>query len=132
MLGNPSSMEWQPRRTVVTIDGMRSVGACTDKMDPVTSYVEVSNLSKLPFLLDNKAVVMEIRLVGSIDLKKPTPIYKCGLGILLLTQVMKRIIVRKSLGLPSIMRIVCFILDTDVMFRDAENYKAGNIKEIPV
>ena len=42
---------WEPiingmatERTVVTIDGMRIFGACTDKMDPVTSYVEVSNL----------------------------------------------------------------------------------------
>lgn len=31
----------------VTIDGMRVLGACTDKMDPVTSYVEPNNLAKL-------------------------------------------------------------------------------------
>ncbi len=31
----------------VTIDGMRVLGACTDKMDPVTSYVEPNNLEKL-------------------------------------------------------------------------------------
>ena len=44
---------WEPiingmttERTVITIDGMRIFGACTDKMDPVTSYVEVSNLSE--------------------------------------------------------------------------------------
>src|SRR5690606_28572965 len=44
---------WEPlinsmatERTVITIDGMRIFGACTDKMDPITSYVEVSNLSK--------------------------------------------------------------------------------------
>ena len=43
---------WEPiinsmptERTLVTIDGMRIFGACTDKMDPITSYVEVSNLS---------------------------------------------------------------------------------------
>ena len=42
---------WEPlinsmptERTLVTIDGMRIFGACTDKMDPVTSYIEVSNL----------------------------------------------------------------------------------------
>src|SRR6218665_4029793 len=33
-------------RTVITIDGMRIFGACTDKMDPITSYVEVSNLAE--------------------------------------------------------------------------------------
>ena len=44
---------WEPmlngmatQRTVITIDGMRIFGACTDKMDPITSYVEISNLSE--------------------------------------------------------------------------------------
>ena len=34
-------------RTCVTIDGMKIFCACTDKMDPVTSYVEILNLSKM-------------------------------------------------------------------------------------
>jgi iron complex outermembrane recepter protein len=34
-------------RTSVTIDGMKIFCACTDKMDPVTSYVEIINLSKM-------------------------------------------------------------------------------------
>src|SRR5690606_27038121 len=40
---------WEPalnnmdsQRLVVTIDGMQIFGACTDKMDPITSYVDVS------------------------------------------------------------------------------------------
>src|SRR5690554_2281749 len=44
---------WEPmlqgmatERSVITLDGMRIYGACTDKMDPITSYVEISNLSK--------------------------------------------------------------------------------------
>src|SRR5690606_39707052 len=42
------SYAWEPfingmasERNVITIDGMRIYGACTDKMDPVTSYVEI-------------------------------------------------------------------------------------------
>ena len=31
----------------ITIDGMRMFGACTDKMDPVTSYIEPDNLKSL-------------------------------------------------------------------------------------
>lgn len=31
----------------LTLDGMRMFGACTDKMDPVTSYVETDNLKSL-------------------------------------------------------------------------------------
>ena len=45
---------WEPvlndmssERLSVTIDGMRIFGACTDKMDPVTSYVDVSNLKEV-------------------------------------------------------------------------------------
>ena len=45
---------WEPtlnnmvsERLVVTIDGMQIFGACTDKMDPITSYVDVSNLEKV-------------------------------------------------------------------------------------
>src|SRR5690625_4173376 len=45
---------WEPmlqgmssERSVLTIDGMRIYGACTDKMDPITSYVEITNLSKV-------------------------------------------------------------------------------------
>jgi iron complex outermembrane receptor protein len=45
---------WEPainnmttERISVTIDGMKIFCACTDRMDPVTSYVESSNLSKV-------------------------------------------------------------------------------------
>ncbi len=31
----------------ITIDGMKMFGACTDKMDPVTSYIEPDNLESL-------------------------------------------------------------------------------------
>jgi iron complex outermembrane recepter protein len=34
-------------RYVATIDGMRIYGACTDKMDPVASYVEKNNLENM-------------------------------------------------------------------------------------
>ena len=34
-------------RTSITIDGMKIFCACTDKMDPVTSYVEIENLSQM-------------------------------------------------------------------------------------
>ncbi|MDR3705122.1 MAG: TonB-dependent receptor [Paludibacteraceae bacterium] len=45
---------WEPtinnmptERISVTIDGMKIFCACTDKMDPVSSYVEIINLSKV-------------------------------------------------------------------------------------
>ncbi|MBW3520245.1 TonB-dependent siderophore receptor [Flavobacterium sp. NKUCC04_CG] len=45
---------WEPlintmptERTSLTIDGMHIFNACTDKMDPITSYVEINNLSEV-------------------------------------------------------------------------------------
>lgn len=43
----PSINGFHSERLTVTLDGMRIFGACTDKMDPVTSYVETSNLKKM-------------------------------------------------------------------------------------
>src|SRR5690606_336005 len=44
---NRGAFAWEPllnsmstERSTVTIDGMHVFGACTDKMDPITSYVE--------------------------------------------------------------------------------------------
>lgn len=34
-------------RTSLTIDGIHLFNACTDKMDPITSYVEINNLSEV-------------------------------------------------------------------------------------
>ena len=48
------SYAWEPvvnnmqiERVSTTIDGMKIFYACTDKMDPVTSYVESSNLQSI-------------------------------------------------------------------------------------
>ena len=57
-------------RTVVTIDGMRIFGACTDKMDPVTSYVEVSNLSEATISSGQQGSCHGNTIGGSIDLKR--------------------------------------------------------------
>ena len=43
----PTINGMQTERLSVTIDGMKIFYACTDKMDPVTSYVESSNLQNI-------------------------------------------------------------------------------------
>ena len=42
----PTMNDMASERLAITIDGMQIFGACTDKMDPITSYVDVSNLSE--------------------------------------------------------------------------------------
>ncbi|MBP2618407.1 TonB-dependent receptor plug domain-containing protein [Chryseobacterium jejuense] len=72
---------WEPllnnmstERSVVTIDGMRIFGACTDKMDPVTSYLESNNLSGIDIKSGQEGSLHGATVAGSIDLKrKSTP-----------------------------------------------------------
>ena len=53
-------------RSVVTIDGMRVFGACTDKMDPVTSYVEMHNLSSITVHSGVSCVVSSFLVFGRV------------------------------------------------------------------
>src|SRR5690606_22276558 len=68
---------WEPllnnistERSTITIDGMHVFGACTDKMDPVTSYVESNNLSTIDITSGQEGSLHGATVAGSIDLKK--------------------------------------------------------------
>ena len=128
---------WEPiingmasERTVITIDGMRIFGACTDKMDPVTSYVEVSNLSEATISSGQQGSCHGNTIGGSIDLKRSQRQF---------TNVGWEFFVNSGYETNNRQKIIgsainyvdsLFYVDTDIMFRDAENYKAGNDKEI--
>lgn len=62
-------------RINVTIDGMHMFGACTDKMDPVTSYIEPVNLASIQILPGSEGSKMGNTVGGSINLvtEKPRP-----------------------------------------------------------
>lgn len=72
---------WEPllnnmstERSTITIDGMHVFGACTDKMDPVTSYVESNALSTVDITSGQEGSSHGATIAGSIDLKrKSTP-----------------------------------------------------------
>jgi len=69
LLNNMSS-----ERSTLTIDGMHIFGACTDKMDPITSYVESNNLSTIDIKSGQEGSLHGATVGGSIDLKrKSTP-----------------------------------------------------------
>lgn len=70
---------WEPllnnmstERSTLTIDGMHIFGACTDKMDPVTSYVESNNLSTIDIKSGQEGSLHGATVAGSIDLKRKT------------------------------------------------------------
>lgn len=66
---------WEPylngmssERNVLTIDGMRIYAACTDKMDPTNSYVEVQNFSKMDVQHGPGQSEMGAGIAGGINL----------------------------------------------------------------
>lgn len=129
---------WEPllnnmstERSVLTIDGMHIFGACTDKMDPVTSYVEVNNLSGIDIKSGQSGSMHGATVAGSIDLKrKSTPFglakkwhgaYQSGFEF-----NNKQLF---NLGNVSYSGNK-FVADGSISYRQAENYSAGNDREV--
>lgn len=126
LLNNMSS-----ERSTLTIDGMRIFGACTDKMDPITSYVEVNNLSGVDIKSGQAGSMHGSTIGGSIDLKrKSTPfglakkwngVYQSGFE-----WNNKQLF---NLGNVSYSGEK-FVADGSISYRKAENYTAGNNREV--
>lgn len=58
----------------ITIDGMKMFGACTDKMDPVTSYLEPVNLKSITVEHGTNGALHGNNIGGSIDLALKEPL----------------------------------------------------------
>ncbi|MFD2725135.1 TonB-dependent receptor domain-containing protein [Hyunsoonleella rubra] len=128
---------WEPAvnnmvsdRLVVTIDGMQIFGACTDKMDPITSYVDVSNLEKVTIGSGQEGTENGHCIGGGIDLQLPTSKFNnSGLktsadlgyetnGNFLAT------------GLDLEYASTDFFINADGIFRKSENYDASGNEEV--
>lgn len=57
----------------VTIDGMHIYGACTDRMDPVTAYVEPSNLKDIELGTGSAGMAFGPTIGGSLNLHTADP-----------------------------------------------------------
>jgi len=64
-------------QTNVTIDGMRMYGACTDKMDPVSIYVEPTNLQAIQVSHGAAGAQEGSTIGGQIGLKLKEPEFSC-------------------------------------------------------
>lgn len=133
---------WEPlingmssERGLVTVDGMRIYGACTDKMDPVTSYVEITNLARANIHSGQAGSSGGATIAGSIDLARrktgfrATQTGETPHGGMIFTgfETNNR---QKIGGLSLFYTGKKFFADADVTFRDAENYRAGGQKEV--
>ncbi|AUC82642.1 TonB-dependent receptor plug domain-containing protein [Lacinutrix sp. Bg11-31] len=128
---------WEPTinnmnsdRLNVTIDGMQIFGACTDKMDPITSYVDVSNLEKVTIGSGQSGTENGHCLGGGIDLKLPSSKFnetglKTSLDLGYETNGNY-----KTTGLDLEYSGNRFYINADGIFRKSDNYDAGNNKEV--
>ncbi len=57
----------------VLVDGMRVHGACTDKMDPATIYIEPINLDQLQLQTGTQGFINGSAIGGTVNLKTATP-----------------------------------------------------------
>ncbi|MEO1031823.1 MAG: TonB-dependent receptor [Bacteroidota bacterium] len=128
---------WEPTlnnmvsdRLVVTIDGMQIFGACTDKMDPITSYVDVSNLEKVIIGSGQEGTENGHCVGGGIDLRLPSSKYTdSGLKT------------SADLGYETNGNFIAtgldleyagnkFFISADGIFRNSDNYDAGGNEEV--
>lgn len=129
---------WEPllnnmstERSTVTIDGMHVFGACTDKMDPITSYVESNNLSAIDIKSGQEGGMHGATVAGSIDMKRKTTAfsgekqwngaYQSGFEF-----NNKQFF---NLGNASYASNR-FVADASIAHRKAENYSDGNNAEV--
>lgn len=62
-------------RVIVTIDGMKIFGACTDKMDPVSAYVEPINMRNLEVKFGGSPSMLGNSTGGAINFQLKKPVY---------------------------------------------------------
>lgn len=128
---------WEPtlnnmfsERLSVTIDGMRIFGACTDKMDPVTSYVDVSNLSQAHIASGQQGTEHGNTIGGAINLEldrgnfKETGLYG---GVETGFESNNQMSV---VGAEINYSDSNYYVDTDIIYRKAENYFTGGDEEV--
>ena len=131
------SYAWEPflngmatERSVITIDGMRIYAACTDKMDPITSYVEVTNLARATIHSGSASSTGGSTIAGTLDLvRKKGSFGQSALNGMAFTGFEtnnKQKIVGGSLNYSH----PKFFSDVDFTIRDAVNYRAGGGQEI--
>ncbi len=74
----PVIRNYSSGQTNLTIDGMRIYGACTDKMDPVSIYVEPVNLQSIQVAHGTSGALNGSTIGGQINFNLKEPDYLCN------------------------------------------------------
>ncbi len=126
MLNNMSS-----ERSILTIDGMHIFGACTDKMDPITSYVESNNLSTIDIKSGQEGGMHGATIGGSIDLKRKSTAFGLDNRWSGVYQSGYEFNNRQFFNLGNVsFSGKKWAGDASIAYRGANNYKDGNQNEV--
>lgn len=115
----------------VTIDGMHMFGACTDKMDPITSYIEPTNLKNITVKQGTGSCNTGCNIGGAVDMTLLEPAVDSA----------QSQITSIAFGYESISRSKNLLLTLgfgnekwswllDGVYRKNENYRDGNNSEV--
>lgn len=128
---------WEPmvnsmtsERLSVTIDGMRIFSACTDKMDPITSYVDVSNLLQATVASGQEGAEHGATIGGGIDLKLEKSGFEDQGWQTQLESGFETNNSQRILGAEINYSNSSRYVDADIIYRKAENYTAGGGEEV--
>lgn len=116
----------------VTIDGMRMFGACTDKMDPITSYIEPTNLKSITINQGTNGSINGCNIGGSVDMclmepnQKSLVPYSSSLGIGYESVSRSRNVLFSTASIKN-----KWVWGFDAVYRKNENYRSGDNKIIP-
>lgn len=126
----PTMNDMASERLAVTIDGMQIFGACTDKMDPITSYVDVSNLSEAQIGSGQQGAAFGNTIGGGINLKLDKSNFKPTGWTSSLESAYESNNKMRVFGGELNYSDEKFYLNTDAIYRKADNYYAGGDKEV--
>lgn len=126
----PSMNDMASERLAVTIDGMQIFGACTDKMDPVTSYVDVSNLSEAEIGSGQQGAMFGNTIGGGINLKLDKSDFKPTGWTGSLESAFETNNKMRVFGGELNYSNEKFYVNTDAIYRKADNYFAGGNQEV--
>lgn len=127
---DPMLNDMGSERLSITIDGMRIFGACTDKMDPITSYVDVSNLSDVHVNSGQQGARHGNTIGGAIDMRLEKSNFKPTGWIATVETGYETNNASQIVGGELNFSDERFYLDTDIIYRKAENYFAGGGEEV--
>jgi len=126
----PTMNDMASERLTITIDGMQIFGACTDKMDPITSYVDVSNLAEAQIGSGQQGAAYGNTIGGGINLKLDKSDFKPNGWSSSVESSFESNNKMRVFGGELNYSNEKFYLNTDAIYRKADNYTAGGNKEV--